>query len=206
MIRAPDAAQCRDKGSSDLHIAAVAQWDAHSGSGCLIQDTPAPLGRRGGSKGASALSSGTSVHIIIVVVAIVVVIVAVAAAIVVGVGGDVGGLTRGAIIRSHGVRVPILLLLLIVVLLLLLLLLLVPYITTLLAHIAAGQGGVRVLATGSGTRRLLLLLRRIRHRRLGSGGTERTSIALVHRCRSRGGVSIGVAVRVATVSVRVQGR
>lgn len=72
----------------------------------------------------------TSVHIIIVVVAIVVVIVAVVAAIVVGVGGDVGGLTRGAIIRSHGVRVPILLLLLIVVLLLLLLLLLVPYITT----------------------------------------------------------------------------
>lgn len=45
--------------SPDLHIAAVAQWDAHSGSGCLIQDTPAPLGRRGGSKGASALSSGT---------------------------------------------------------------------------------------------------------------------------------------------------
>jgi len=68
----------------------------------------------------------TSINIIIVVGAIVGVV-GVAAAVVVGGGDDIGGLTRGAIIRSHGVRVPILLLLLIVVLLLLLL---VPYITT----------------------------------------------------------------------------
>jgi len=68
----------------------------------------------------------TSINIIIVEGAIVGVV-GVAAAVVVGGGDDIGGLTRGAIIRSHGVRVPILLLLLIVVLLLLLL---VPYITT----------------------------------------------------------------------------
>lgn len=50
---------------------------------------------------------------------------------------------------------------------------------TLLADIAAGQSGVRVVTAGAWTGRLLLLLRRVRDRRLGGGGSVGTGIALV---------------------------
>lgn len=50
---------------------------------------------------------------------------------------------------------------------------------TLLADIAAGQSGVRVVTAGGGTGRLLLLLRWVRDRRLGGGGSIGTGVALV---------------------------